>query len=36
MLYAIITTNIENTLNQHLQARPVHLACLETLKNEAH
>lgn len=34
MLYAIIATDIENTLNQRLQARPVHLARLETLKNE--
>jgi uncharacterized protein YciI len=34
MLYAIIATDIENTLNQRLQARPDHLARLETLKNE--
>ncbi|NOQ78548.1 MAG: YciI family protein [Gammaproteobacteria bacterium] len=34
MLYAIIATDIEKTLNQRLQARPDHLARLETLKNE--
>ena len=34
MLYAIIATDIENTLSKRLQARPEHLARLETLKNE--
>lgn len=34
MLYAIIATDIENTLSKRLQARPDHLARLETLKNE--
>ncbi|MCU7819164.1 MAG: YciI family protein [gamma proteobacterium symbiont of Lucinoma myriamae] len=34
MLYAIIATDIANTLNQRLQARPDHLARLETLKKE--
>ncbi|MCU7940083.1 MAG: YciI family protein [gamma proteobacterium symbiont of Bathyaustriella thionipta] len=34
MLYAIIATDIENTLSKRLQARPEHLARLELLKNE--
>lgn len=34
MLYAIIATDIENTLSKRLQARPDHLARLQTLKEE--
>ncbi len=34
MLYAIIASDIENTLSKRLDARPAHLARLETLKNE--
>lgn len=34
MLYAIIATDKENTLEKRLQARPAHLARLETLQNE--
>jgi len=34
MLYAIIATDIENTLSKRLQARPDHLARLEALKDE--
>ena len=34
MLYAIIASDIENTLSKRLEARPAHLARLETLKNE--
>ena len=34
MLYAIIATDIKNSLNKRLQARPDHLARLETLKSE--
>ena len=34
MLYAIIASDIENTLSKRLAARPDHLARLETLKNE--
>ena len=34
MLYAIIASDIENPLNKRLDARPAHLARLETLKNE--
>ena len=34
MLYAIIAIDIENTLSKRLDARPAHLARLETLKNE--
>ena len=33
MLYAIIATDIENTLSKRLQARPDHLARLQALKN---
>lgn len=35
MLYAIIASDIENTLSQRLDARPAHLARLELLKNAA-
>jgi uncharacterized protein YciI len=35
MLYAIIATDVENSLENRLQARPAHLARLEQLKNEA-
>ena len=34
MLYAIIATDVENSLESHLAARPVHLARLEQLKTE--
>ena len=34
MLYAIIASDIENTLDQRLAARPDHLQRLEALKNE--
>lgn len=34
MLYAIITTDAPNTLQQRMQARPAHLARLEELKNQ--
>ena len=34
MLYAIIATDIENTLSKRLQARPDHLARLQALKDE--
>ncbi len=34
MLYAIIASDIENTLDKRLAARPEHLKRLETLKNE--
>lgn len=34
MLYAIIASDIENTLDQRLAARPDHLKRLETLKSE--
>ncbi len=34
MIYTIIATDIENTLDKRLAARPDHLARLETLKNE--
>jgi hypothetical protein len=34
MLYAIISTDVENSLSLRLQARPAHLDRLETLKNE--
>ncbi len=34
MLYAIIASDIENTLDKRLAARPDHLQRLETLKNE--
>ncbi|WP_198264764.1 YciI family protein [sulfur-oxidizing endosymbiont of Gigantopelta aegis] len=34
MLYAIIASDIENTLSKRLAARPDHLARLETLKDE--
>ncbi len=33
MLYAIIATDIENTLSKRLQARPDHLARLQALKD---
>ena len=34
MLYAIISTDVENSLSFRLQARPAHLERLEILKNE--
>ncbi|NMZ69217.1 hypothetical protein SAMN05216370_0510 [Pseudomonas peli] len=34
MLYAIIATDVQNSLENRLNARPAHLACLEQLKNE--
>lgn len=34
MLYAIISQDIENSLQARLKARPDHLARLETLQNE--
>ncbi len=34
MLYAIIASDIENTLDKRLAARPDHLKRLETLKSE--
>lgn len=34
MLYAIIATDVQNSLENRLNARPVHLARLEQLKNE--
>ncbi|MCP3849019.1 MAG: YciI family protein [Gammaproteobacteria bacterium] len=34
MLYAIIASDIENTLNKRLEARPAHLARLEALQSE--
>lgn len=34
MLYAIISQDIENSLEKRLSARPDHLARLETLNNE--
>ncbi len=34
MLYAIISTDITNSLSKRVQARPDHLARLDSLKNE--
>ncbi|MCK5665917.1 MAG: YciI family protein [Thiotrichaceae bacterium] len=34
MLYAIISTDIENSLSRRVQARPDHIARLEILQNE--
>lgn len=34
MLYAIIATDVENSLESRLNARPAHLARLEQLKSE--
>ena len=34
MLYAIISTDVKNSLSLRLQARPAHLERLEILKNE--
>ncbi len=34
MLYAIFASDIENTLNKRLEARPAHLARLEVLQSE--
>ncbi|MBU3057122.1 YciI family protein [Pseudomonas indica] len=34
MLYAIIATDVENSLDNRLAARPAHLARLEQLKSE--
>jgi len=33
MLYAVIASDIENTLNKRLEARPAHLARLEALQD---
>ena len=33
MYYAVIATDVENSLDRRLQARPAHLARLEELKN---
>jgi len=35
MLYAIIATDVENSLNDRLAARPAHLERLQQLQNEA-
>ncbi len=34
MLYAIISTDVENSLNKRIQARPDHLARLNRLQND--
>ncbi|NRA42004.1 MAG: YciI family protein [Pseudomonadales bacterium] len=34
MLYAIVSTDIEDSLSRRLQARPAHLARLEQLKSQ--
>ena len=34
MLYAIISSDVENSLASRMEARPLHLDRLETLKNE--
>lgn len=34
MLYAIIATDVANSLEQRLEARPAHLARLQQLQNE--
>ena len=34
MLYAIISEDVENSLEKRLQARPAHLARLQTLQDE--
>ncbi len=34
MLYAIMATDIDNTLDKRLQARPAHLERLQVLQNE--
>jgi uncharacterized protein len=34
MLYAIISSDVENSLSMRMEARPLHLDRLETLKNE--
>ena len=34
MLYAIVSTDIEESLSRRLQARPAHLARLEQLKSQ--
>jgi len=34
MLYAIISSDVENSLSSRLEARPLHLARLENLKDE--
>jgi uncharacterized protein YciI len=36
MLYAIMSTDVENSLTKRIQARPDHLARLDTLKNQGH
>ncbi|MFQ5995070.1 MAG: YciI family protein [Acidiferrobacterales bacterium] len=33
MYYAVIATDVENSLDKRVQARPAHLARLEALKN---
>ena len=34
MLYAIVSTDIEDSLSRRLEARPAHLARLEQLKSQ--
>ncbi|MCU7835787.1 MAG: YciI family protein [gamma proteobacterium symbiont of Taylorina sp.] len=34
MLYAIMASDVENSLSQRIQARPAHIARLEALKDE--
>jgi len=34
MLYAIISTDVENSLSRRIEVRPAHIARLEALKNE--
>ncbi len=36
MLYAIMSTDIQNSLSRRVEARPDHLARLELLQNEGH
>ncbi len=36
MLYAIMSTDVKNSLPKRIQARPDHLARLDTLKNQGH
>lgn len=34
MLYAIVATDVEDSFNKRLQARPAHIARLQQLRNE--
>ncbi len=36
MLYAIMSTDVKNSLPKRIQARPDHLARLDALKNQGH